>query len=118
MRLDLNVPEVLVVVFTGGWRRIMNKRARRNLTAALMLCACPFTPLLASAQIPFTNSATLTLTLSGSNLLLCADFDSTNGEFTVIQGDRPDGLTLPACSCQISNQILDIGWTRLRGISL
>ena len=66
--------------------------------------------LLLSAQPAFTNTATLAVSFDGTNVLLRAEFAGTNGAFTLVQGARPDALTLPACSCQISNQIFDIGW--------
>ena len=62
------------------------------------------------AQLTVSNSATLTVTLAGSNVLLRADFATTNGAFTLVQGPRPDALQLPPHSFQISNQIVDIGW--------
>ncbi len=59
----------------------------------------------ARAQLTVSNSATLTVTVSGSNLLLRADFATTNGAFTLVQGDRPESLILPRHAFQISNQI-------------
>ena len=76
--------------------------------AFLTLFLSPALPL--SAQPAFTNTATLAVTFDGANVLLRAEFAGTNGAFTLVQSARPDALTLPACSCQISNQILDIGW--------
>jgi hypothetical protein len=79
---------------------------------------CALGPLLAGgllapgapAQLQVSNSATLTLTRDGTNLLLRADFDTTNGAFTLLQADRLDALRLPPCACQISNQIHDLNW--------
>lgn len=40
-----------------------------------------------------------------------ADFDTTNGAFTLVQGPRPDALRLPDSTPSILlHQILDIGW--------
>lgn len=86
----------------------MNPRPTRHLLALLM--AFCLAAISARAADPFTNSATLAVSFDGTNVLLRAEFAGTNGAFTLVQGARPDALTLPACSCQISNQIFDIGW--------
>src|SRR5437879_147181 len=94
----------------------ISRRYRRAATASALFvrlaAACALAAAISPslAQLTDSNFATLTLNISGSNLLLRADFDTTNGAFTVVQAERPDALRLPACSCQISNQILDIGW--------
>ena len=79
-------------------------RTLRLCCALLLLLAAPV-----RAAEPFTNTATLSVSFDGTNVLLRADFAQTNGAYTLLQAARPDALTLPPCSCQISNQILDLG---------
>ena len=89
----------------------MNSSVHRQ-SVALLAVGLSLLALSARAQLTVTNSVTLRVSMVGSNLVLRAGFDTTNGAFTLVQGARPDALTLPACSCQISNQILDIGWVQ------
>jgi hypothetical protein len=64
----------------------------------------------ARGQLTVSNSATLDVSIVGSNLVLRADFGTTNGAFTIVQGERPEALILPRYAFQISNQIFDLGW--------
>ena len=91
----------------------MNPRPARHLFV-LLIVFCLATTSTRAAE-PFTNSATLAVSFDGTNVLLRAGFSATNGAYTLVQGPRPDALALPACSCQISNQILDLGWVPASG---
>lgn len=75
------------------------------LVAVALLCAWP-----AWAQLSWTNSATLSVALAGSNVLLRAEFATTNGAFNLLEADRLDRLQLPRYAHQISNQIYDLNW--------
>lgn len=73
--------------------------------AVALLCAWPVW-----AQLSWTNSATLTVLQSASNVVLRAEFATTNGAFNLLQADRLDRLHLPPHAHQLSNQIYDLNW--------
>ena len=70
-------------------------RARVQFPAAILLWFCLLTILSARAQT-FTNSATLSATVSGTNLLITYSCTTTQGWVTLFAADRPDQLATNA----------------------
>ena len=90
--------------------RFLSPHRRCSVLRAALAAACLLGQPFVTAQLSWTNSATLTVLQSNSHVVLRAEFSTTDGAFNLLQADRLDRLHLPPCACQISNQIYDLNW--------